>query len=69
MGLSRIDFSKTEVLIIEHGTNDYNSGQILDNPKDTMDVTTFAGALRTTLSLLQEKYPQLRIILVSPIYC
>ncbi len=68
-GLSEIDFSRAEVLIIEHGTNDYNSGQKLEAAADPMDVTTFAGALRTTLSLIQARYPDLRIILVSPIYC
>ena len=32
--LSQIDFSKVEVLVIEHGTNDYNSGVKLDNAAD-----------------------------------
>ena len=68
-GLSEIDFSKVEILLIGHGTNDYNCGQPLESAEDPMDVTTFAGALRTSLSLLQEKYPKLRIILVSPAYC
>jgi len=69
MQLSRIDFSQTEVLLIEHGTNDYNCGQKLESATDPMDPMTFAGALRRSLSLLREKYPDLRIILVSPIYC
>lgn len=68
-GLSEIDFSKVEILLIGHGTNDYNCGQLLESAENPMDVTTFAGALRTGLSLLREKYPELRIILVSPTYC
>lgn len=68
-GLTRIDFSKVEILLIEHGTNDYNSGQPVDNPNDLYDETTFGGALRRSLSLLQETYPNLRIIIISPIYC
>lgn len=68
-GLEEIDFSQVEILLIEHGTNDYNSGQKLDAAEDPMDVTTFGGALRTSLTLLQDKYPHLRIILVSPLYC
>ena len=67
--LMQIDLSKVEILFIEHGTNDYNNGKRLDNPEDLYDVTTFGGALRYSLSLIQEKYPQLRIVLVSPIYC
>ena len=67
--LSQIDFTKVDILIMEHGTNDYNCGQALDSEDDPYDITTYAGALRTTLMLLQEKYPDLRIILVSPTYC
>ena len=68
-GLAAVDFSGVELLLIEHGTNDYNMGQVLESDTDPFDVTTFAGALRTSLSLLQDKYPDLRIILVSPLYC
>lgn len=67
--LTQVDFSKVEVLIIEHGTNDYNSGKRVDNPEDAYDVTTFGGALRYSLTLLQEKYPDIRIVVMSPIYC
>lgn len=67
--LSQIDFDGVEILLIEHGTNDYGGGQILENPEDVYDVETFGGALRTILSMLQEKWPKLRIVLVTPIYC
>lgn len=67
--LSQIDFSEVEILLIEHGTNDYNSGQLLDSEEDPYDITTYGGALRTTVSMLQKKFPELRIILVSPVYC
>lgn len=67
--LSQIDFSQVEILLIEHGTNDYNNGRRLDNQMDLYDVTTFGGALRYSLKLLQEKYPDLRIVLMSPTYC
>ena len=67
--LSCIDFSKVQVLVIEHGTNDYNCGRALDNPENPYDITTFAGALRHTLSVLHKAYPEMRIILVTPMYC
>lgn len=67
--LSRIDFEQVDILLIEHGTNDYNSGQLSDNEADPFDVNTYGGALRQTISLLQERFPELQIILVSPIYC
>ena len=64
-----IDFAQTEILIIEHGVNDYLTGVRLDNPKDPYDVYTFGGALRYSLEKLREAYPDLRIILVTPTYC
>lgn len=67
--LERIDFSETDILIIEHGTNDYNGRVPLYNEVDPYDVYSFAGALRTAIETLQKKYPRLRIILVSPTYC
>lgn len=67
--LTTIDFSETKVLVIEHGTNDYNAARRLDNPEDMYDISTFGGALRSTLTLLQEKYPDLQIVLLSPLYC
>lgn len=67
--LSEIDFSRVEVLVIEHGTNDYNCGRCLDNPEDKYDISTFGGAMRYSIELLQKAYPQLQIVLLSPIYC
>lgn len=67
--LTKIDFSRVKVLVIEHGTNDYNGGRKLDNPEDLYDITTFGGALRHSLSVLQKTYPDMKIVLVTPIYC
>lgn len=66
--LAGIDFEQVEVLLIEHGTNDYNSGIALDNEDNPYDIYTYGGALRTVLSTLQEAYPNLRIILMTPAY-
>lgn len=68
-GFNRIDWDKTEVLVIEHGVNDYLTGKQLDNPGDPYDVYTYGGALRTALKNLQEKKPKLRVILCTPTYC
>ncbi len=67
--LAKIDFSRVKVLVIEHGTNDYNGGYALDNPDDLYDISTFGGALRYSLELLQESYPDMKIVLITPIYC
>lgn len=67
--LSKIDFTQAQILVIGHGTNDYNSGKAVDNPKNHYDKTTFGGALRYSLKILKETYPHLRIVLLSPLYC
>ncbi len=68
-GLSDIDFQNVDILVIEHGTNDYNAGKELDNPENSYDIDTFGGALRNSLRLLKEKYPEMQIVLVTPLYC
>ncbi len=68
-GFNRVDFDREAVLIIEHGVNDYQLGMPLDNAEDPYDVYTFGGALRYTLRELQEKRPNLRILLCTPTYC
>ena len=67
--LSQVDFSTVEILIIEHGINDYLGGVPVSNDEDKWDRDTFSGALRTSLKLLKETYPELRIILVTPTFC
>ncbi len=68
-GFQTIDFDETEILVIEHGVNDYLTGSVLDNPDDPFDTYTFGGALRYSLENLKAAYPELRIILVTPTYC
>ncbi len=67
--LEGADYSTVKYLVIEHGTNDYNSGVTIDNPLDKYDVSTYAGALRYSVELLQEAYPDMRIILMTPTWC
>lgn len=67
--LTQIDFSKAEIVFIEHGINDYSAGRPLDNPQNPKDVYTYGGALRYSIEKLQEAYPQLQLVLVTPLYC
>lgn len=68
-GFNRVDFDREAVLVIEHGVNDYLAGVPLDSAANPYDVYTFGGALRYTLKELQEKRPNLRILLCTPTYC
>lgn len=67
--LVNVDFDSVEILIIEHGVNDYLGGIPIENESDLYDVTTFCGTLRTVITMLREEYPDMRIILVTPAYC
>jgi len=66
--LEQIDFSRVDILLLNHGINDYHAGIAVDNPKDPYDRYTYLGGLRYGISLLQETYPNLRIILVTSSY-
>lgn len=66
--LEKIDFEQVELLLIGHGINDYHSGMPIYNQEDAYDCYTFSGALRSALRTLQERYPQMRIVLVTPTY-
>lgn len=67
-GLTAIDFSKVEIVMIQHGLNDYYSGVPISNEENPYDEYSFTGALRTSLSILREKFPRIRIVLVTPTY-
>ncbi len=61
-----IDFKKTDYFIVEQGTNDYLAGIPLTDPNDRYDVSTFGGALYTTIEHLKSAAPNAKIIVVSP---
>ena len=67
--LSEVDFEKVEILLIEHGVNDYMSGVPIKNGVNPYDTDTFLGTIRTVVKMLEKEYPNLRIILVTPAYC
>lgn len=67
--MDMIDFGKTDVFILQHGTNDYSGGRPLDNPENPKDIYTYGGALRYSIERLQETYPDAEIVLVTPAFC
>lgn len=66
--LERVDFSSVEILLIEHGLNDYHGGARLYSENNPYDEYTFTGALRSSITSLQRAYPNMRIVLVTPTY-
>lgn len=67
--LVHVDFDDVEIIFIEHGINDYGAGYPIDNQDNPLDVYTYAGALRYSIERIQEAYPDIQIVLVTPLYC
>ena len=66
--LKNIDFENVDTLTIAYGTNDFTGWQVLDNPDNPMDTTSYGGALRYSIDKLLTNYPTLRIILITAQY-
>lgn len=63
-----INYEAVEILFIGHGINDYHSGTPIFREDAPNDPYTFTGALRSTIQTLRDKYPDLRIILLTSPY-
>ena len=58
--LAQIDFDKTEMVILEHGANDY----AMQIPPEEFEET-----LRGIISRFKKNYPEMEIVICSPSYC
>lgn len=67
-GLSQIDFSQVEIVLIQQGINDYHVGTPLENPENPYDEYTYLGALRCAVKDLRRANPGIRIVLVTSAY-
>lgn len=66
--LKEINFNEVDLITIAYGTNDYYSTLEMDNEFDKYDKNTFLGALRYSVKTILEKYPHLKILVISPIW-
>ena len=66
--LEKVDFTQVELVIIEHGVNDFYGGVPVRNDKNVMDEYTFGEALRTSIEALRQVNPNMRILLVTPTF-
>lgn len=67
-GLEKVDFESVEIVLIQHGINDYHAGVPIENPEDPYDEYSFLGALRTAVEALRKANPDMRIVLITPPY-
>lgn len=67
--LKQINFATdVDIITIAYGTNDYYSTLVFDNPSNKYDRTTFLGALRYSVKKIQETYPHIKILVITPIW-
>lgn len=66
--LEKVSFGDVGILLLGYGMNDYQNGIPLENPENPRDEYTFAGALRMVLEQITDRYPDLRVILLTPTY-
>jgi len=65
--LKTIDFNTVDIVTIAYGTNELGNKVVLGE-KDSIDKTTFNGAINYVIKTLLTKYPKLKIYLFTPIY-
>lgn len=66
--MEQIDFSKVDILLLQYGFNDYHAGIPIYPAEGENEEASFVGALESCVKSLQEAYPNLRIVLVTPTY-
>lgn len=67
--LQNIDMTKVDCAVIFYDLSDYIDHRNIYNPYDEDDVTTFCGALSASVKLLKERYPYIRIVVLSTPAC
>lgn len=66
--LSTIDFNSVDVIAIMYDASDYLAGHAMYSDLDSTDIMQFTGNLEAGIGLLQDIYPHIRIIVMSPAY-
>ncbi len=66
--LKNTDFSKVDIIAIMYDGTDYINGMAMQNPDVPDELTTYVGSLTNSFKLIQDKYPYIRIVFMSPYY-
>ena len=66
--LVNIDWTKVHVITVAFGTNDMNGNVPIDNENNPLDKTTYKGGLRYGIEKILSAYPQIIIVMLSPLY-
>lgn len=66
--LWNLDFEDVDVVVVMYDASDYLAGNEMYNDSNPTDIQQFTGNLEAGIELLQDTYPWIRIIVMSPTY-
>lgn len=66
--LLSIDFNEVDVITVMYDATDYLMGHAMYDDANETNIECFTGNLEAGIELLQETYPHIRIIVMSPTY-
>lgn len=66
--LQNTDWSTVDTLVVMYDASDYVNGSPIQNPDNDEDLTTYVTCLADSFQMIQDAYPYIRIIFMSPTY-
>ncbi len=66
--LSTLDFNTVDVITVMYDATDYLQGHEMYSDSNSTDIQQFTGNLEAGIEVLQDIYPHIRIIVMSPPY-
>jgi lysophospholipase L1-like esterase len=65
---SEVDWSEVDAILLCYGTNDWSSETPLGTSASITDDGTFYGALNYSIEIIQEAFPNIQIVLATPLW-
>ena len=66
--LRSVDFSAVDMIVIIYDRNDYMDGRPVMDENNDINLITWNGALNASIQLIQQTFPHIRIVVLSPAY-
>lgn len=66
--MKSIDYSTVDAIVLMYDGTDYLMGHGMYNDLNDTDIQTFTGNMTAGIDLIQQTYPHIRIIVLSPTY-
>lgn len=63
--LKTVDLSLADMVVIMYDLSDYVDHRPVTDPNDPENLLTFTGSLQASVKMIQEKYPYIRIVVLS----